>query len=439
MQRPDSRPIPRFSKIVAFLALVAAGMPVAAQTTFTVTSTDDTGDIYPGDDLCQDINASCTLRAAIEEANANSASDIEIDFSLGDAPPFTIDVNSSLRIERDNVTIDGTTQSTAPDPEIELDGNDGDYSAFVIEGDSNEIRGLSIFNFEEGGIVIDGNRNSIVENLIGADTQGNAPGGAGTGVLLLYQSSLNFIGKPGEGNIIVDFFRGIHVGATDDPPFGDTGDADGNTIQDNIIGALSTSGPVAGNTQHGIMIQDSDGNIVGGDRTQFESNMIVDNGGRGIYAFGSDETRILGNLVGISPGGDPMGNDGAGIEIADASLSHIGEAPTDETGNIVADNGGEGILIAEISGPAGTGNTIAANEIDAIDISGGPLIIEGNGGASISDYGTKTVIGGNPSGDGNTIHVNPIELHGTDAYLARNSFTTIEDDCIRITGSQNTV
>lgn len=437
MRHTDSPSCVRFFLRVLVTGLLLAALPATAQTTFTVTSPDEGGDINPGDGLCQSINAACTLRAAIEEANASSDSEILVEFSLSGAPPYTIDVNSSLRIDRDNVTIDGTTQSTASDPEIELDGDGGNHGAFVIEGDSNEIRGLSIIDFGDGGIFIDGNLNAIVDNLIGADTQGNAPGGGGTAIGLLAGSSLNFIGEPGEGNIIVNFFRGIHVG--DDDGSGNTGNAEDNLIRDNLIGALSTSGPLAGNTQHGIMIQDSDGNIVGGDRSQSEGNMVVDNGGRGIYAFGSDETNVLGNLVGISPSGDPMGNGDAGIEIEDGNLSQIGEAPNDETGNVVADNAEEGILITATSADSSTGNRIAANEIGAIVLNDGSVIQATNGAAGISDTGDKTVVGGNGSDDGNLLHINGVVLDGTDASVRNNTVFDIDDDCFRVTGSQNSV
>ena len=52
--------------------------------TFTVNSNGDTADASPGDTSCDDGAGNCTLRAAIEEANATGgATAITIDFNAG--------------------------------------------------------------------------------------------------------------------------------------------------------------------------------------------------------------------------------------------------------------------------------------------------------------------------------------------------------------------
>src|ERR1043165_4279589 len=59
------------------VALIVAG------TTFTVNSTDDTADASPGDGVCETAtgNGVCTLRAAIQEANA-STGPVTISFNI---------------------------------------------------------------------------------------------------------------------------------------------------------------------------------------------------------------------------------------------------------------------------------------------------------------------------------------------------------------------
>src|SRR5688500_39081 len=53
--------------------------------TFTVNSTADASDAMPGDGICDSGGSVCTLRAAIEEANANTGADT-INFSIGAGP-----------------------------------------------------------------------------------------------------------------------------------------------------------------------------------------------------------------------------------------------------------------------------------------------------------------------------------------------------------------
>ena len=88
-----------------------------------INSTDDTGDSNPGDGVCDDGTGNCTLRAAIEEANAYPGKD-SIAFYISGTGPHTIRPNYALPIIFDPLVIDGTTE---PDfqgtPIVELDGS----------------------------------------------------------------------------------------------------------------------------------------------------------------------------------------------------------------------------------------------------------------------------------------------------------------------------
>src|SRR5207244_9879942 len=105
---------------MAFLSI--APMPAKAGLLLIVNSTADTSDSSPGDGVC-DGGGICTLRAAIEEANATPGADVInfniascIDFQSGEicdpgTPVRTIIPRSPLPgIGPDPVTIDGTTQ-----------------------------------------------------------------------------------------------------------------------------------------------------------------------------------------------------------------------------------------------------------------------------------------------------------------------------------------
>ena len=61
--------------LIAPFALLLVLAPVALATTYTVDDNGDAPDATPGDNTCATAGATCTLRAAIEEANAHAGAD----------------------------------------------------------------------------------------------------------------------------------------------------------------------------------------------------------------------------------------------------------------------------------------------------------------------------------------------------------------------------
>jgi CSLREA domain-containing protein len=89
--------------IIALLPLLSSSlMPNASASNFTVNSLADTPDALLNDGLCADASGVCTLRAAIQEANANPAADV-IGFSVNG----TINLTGALPDLSTNVTING--------------------------------------------------------------------------------------------------------------------------------------------------------------------------------------------------------------------------------------------------------------------------------------------------------------------------------------------
>src|SRR5215208_683888 len=89
MPRPPSRfkRNRRTSSLTAFIGLVgllaAASVPASllqpaarAATTFTVNSTGDAADSNTADGACDDGAGNCTLRAAVQQANATAGTDV---------------------------------------------------------------------------------------------------------------------------------------------------------------------------------------------------------------------------------------------------------------------------------------------------------------------------------------------------------------------------
>ena len=98
--------------LLLVLALIpAAGrsaLVAAASLSFGVGSTADTHDAVPGDGLCADSSSQCTLRAAVEEADAQpQGSAITITIPAGTyALPL-----GTLALTRNTVTLAGTGAS----------------------------------------------------------------------------------------------------------------------------------------------------------------------------------------------------------------------------------------------------------------------------------------------------------------------------------------
>src|SRR5947209_19288119 len=115
-RRPVARRIISLGLFIGLTSLLAlpTGLlgllqPIAhAATTFTVNSTGDGADSNVGDGVCNDGAGNCTLRAAIQQANATPGTDT-INFQIGSGAQ-TITLTTDLPIITDSVVIDGTTQ-----------------------------------------------------------------------------------------------------------------------------------------------------------------------------------------------------------------------------------------------------------------------------------------------------------------------------------------
>lgn len=131
---------------ILFLSLVA---PLAMATSFTVNSEADVGDDSPGDDVCHAVfglPGVCTLRAAVQEANAHSGVDT-IFLSAGQVYTLTrsgLDdtaVNGDLDIT-DDVSIVFFASGTRPVVDV-----NGLERAFEVHNDAN----LTLFGFDITG------------------------------------------------------------------------------------------------------------------------------------------------------------------------------------------------------------------------------------------------------------------------------------------------
>jgi CSLREA domain-containing protein len=267
--------------LTLMLGLLALAWPPAARAaggeTFTVDSAGDDSDASTGDCQCRTSGGVCTLRAAIQEANACSGPQT-IKFSS----PMQIYPATALPALTDNGTvIDGSdrwqTVGGYEVPGVVLNGQGRNFSGLVITAFNCAIYGLGITNFGQHGVYLYGG------------AQNNVIGGPGT-------HQRNVIS--GNGG------HGVRIEGTT---------TKNNRVESNYIGTNAPGLSQHGNFWHGVSIWYGTGNVISG-------NLIAANGWSGIGADGVDGyTQIGNNRIGLSVDGQPLGNGFYGIHLAHGS------------------------------------------------------------------------------------------------------------------------
>ena len=359
-RRRRPRPFPHSLRALvpaALLALaVVAGIAVwnaplgHAQATFTVTSTADTVDAAPGDGVCADAAGLCTLRAAVQEANALAGADTIllqpgtyvlaiVGAGNGSAASGDLDLT-------DDVTIDGARGSLATIDAAAID------RIFDIEDPVTvEIRNVTLINGRAqaaGGTVTAG---GAIRNL------------AGTLTLLRVDMRES----------VSDTGGAIHNGGT---LTWTTGTAQGNSAE-NSGGGLFNTGTA---TLNSVVLQgntaDAGGGIqnVGGTLT-VDASAILANFATGIAGKGGGignangatatllRSRIEGNTSVQSFGGGAWNN--ATLEIVTSTIA--GNSADADGGGLYNDGGVLSLTRSTVSGNtsadqgAGIANTAGAS------------------------------------------------------------------------------
>ncbi len=380
-----------FTTVLLSAALV---VPVARGATFTVTSTGDGGDMNIGNGICADGNLVCTLRAAIEEANALPGADT-IHFDIGLGGVQTIAPASALPFITDPVTIDGTTQpGFTTTPIIELHGIDtvGADGLNITAGNST-LRGLVINRFDDDGIELSTNGGNLIEgNFIGTDVTGTAnQWNGGFGVRIDNVPGNTIGGTTSQArNLISKNVGGIYIGG---------GDATGNLVQGNYIGTDVTGTADLGNWDYAVLIENAPGNTIGG-TTEGTRNLISGNqAGVQITGSAATGTAVQGNYIGTDVTGTVYrGQDYQGVVISDAPGNTIG-GTTPGAGNVIS----AGSIGVHISGSTATGNVVQGNFIGT-DVTG--TVDLGNWAEGVRINAPGNTIGGATPGARNVISGN---------------------------------
>ena len=385
----------------ALLALAGGTLPAAHAATYVVNAASDipVASCAPG--------GTCTLRAAIEAANARSGLDrIEFDLPV----PSVIAPSSSLPAVLDQTIIDARPDpGYGGRPQVFLDGLAANPAyGLVVAGEAangSQVFGLGFANWEAAGLLLLEADAVLVDgcefgfNNIGS-LRGNGHGiHVDADFATIGQYFLSGIEGPvGEGNTIVGSTgAGILVTGND------------NRLRGNALGTANSASGNGG----GIHVT-GNGNQIGGGPGDGSSdpvgNRIWFSSGDAIRIQGNDN-RVLANQVGTGASGESRPNGGNGIVVAGTGNQIGGDGGFDR--NRVAHNG-TGILLGLPSAASGTEvlrNDVHANRGTGIRIQAGSgnLLDRnrsfGNGTAGVGD-------GIRVDGDDNVLSRNRVGMEG---------------------------
>jgi CSLREA domain-containing protein len=394
--------------VVAFaavvLALATAPVTPTSAGTFTVRSIGDDPDAMPGDGVCATAGAVCTLRAAIQEANALAGADT-INFSIPPSGAKTISPLSALPGITEAVTIDGTTQpGFAGSPIIELNGAGAGASVngiAVTGGTGSAIKGLVINNFNASGILLQSasGANIVQGNYVGTNLAGTADlGNGGNGVSVINGSPNNLIGGTAAGtrNVIsANSGSGVYIAGVS---------STGNTISGNYIGTTADGTAALGNP-NGVFIDGAPSNTVGGLATTTggpPGNVVSGNTeGIVISSDAADGNVVQGNLIGTkADGAGGLANTDVGVWIINGADNSLVGGSVDTARNVISANN-RGVAVFD----AGTTLTAVRGNYIGTDITGGAAL--GNSNGITLAYGSSgSTIGGTNASERNLISGN---------------------------------
>ena len=441
--------------------------PAQAQSTFTVNSPGPIDDDNVGDGSCSTFLGSCTLRAAIQEANASTGTTDVIEFSIPSSGTTTISEDITLQIT-DPVIIDATTAPAydGTSPAVILDGASTSASedGLLLDGAAgSEIRGLAIVNYDGDGIEIDNSDDAAVYDcFIGLEPDGTAAGNAGNGVYV--KSDVDIGNADGPNVISGNGINGIFVSNTaallSDNIIGL--DPDGNFVRPNgqdgvrVAGAGAQvtiqSSTISGNTESGVVLGGgdnllttnviglneartvarpnekgvlvfSDNNLIGGNDLIF-ANVIAGNTSDGIaLGFGSNASSsntVQYNYIGTDADRGVFGQN-IGLRVANGSDNTI-------DGNVVGFNAGGIFVDQEARSTEITRNYVGVTP-NGFDI--------GNTKEGITDAAEpSTAAGGTQIGLASPGTSNYIS-NNADGVLVNGQFTTVQNNFIGTEGANS--
>ncbi|MGD9750062.1 MAG: CSLREA domain-containing protein [Acidimicrobiia bacterium] len=374
------------------------GPPQASARTISVTSTDDRADAKPGDGSCADVGGACTLRAAIQEANARAGTtNIEVPHGTyrlaianvdGDedaAATGDLDVTSSIRLRGFGATVDAAGLDRAFEvlPGASLHAWGLTITGGLVSGGADPVSGSGGGIANAGELVLD-----AVTLTANAATGPAASGGAilNTGSLHLQHSTVaaNTATRAGGGIEANGGSTTVHLSTLRD---NGTGPGPGNG------GALHLTGAGA---VHVV------GSLIEGNTATAEGGGLW-NSAPGTMAV--RDTVVTANRAGgdaADEGGGGLFNDGGTLEVSRSVISrNVADGAAGSGGGILNDGGllrvdSSGLLVNEATRAGGGIEADAGRmELRQVWIDGnrtGPAPGNG-GGVHITGAGDATIDG----------------------------------------------
>ena len=296
---------------------------------YVVDSTGDEVDANIGDTNCATASGSCTLRAAIAEANYSAAAD-KIVFSIPGSGPHIISPATALPNITNVLEIDGSTQTdsncSTKDLRIVLNGGNMNSNGLsFVNTTSGTVRGLVIYGFAKGINYSNSTGGEVTCNIIGLGQDGSTPqNNSQAGIGFESSSDSNTVGgsADGEGNIISSNINGITIHTSDDI-----------VLQGNYIGTDKSGTLARGNTFNGVTITSSSGTIIGDSAaSQIPATCsgtcnVISNNKNGIDfesgASTSSNSTIKGNFIGSDKTGAVAIRNTHGIELEKVTTLNI--------------------------------------------------------------------------------------------------------------------
>lgn len=365
---------------LVFCLLVALTVPYSVKaTTYTVDDTGDASDDNAGNDVCHTTGNVCTLRAAIQEANSHSGTDI-INFGISGSANITVNeagctlddgtCGTALPSITETVTIDGTTQSGASCGDL-WGGTEPTWPVHISTAHSENALSVGAANVVIKGLWITGVRHvgggseksAISTSSDSTTVQCNRLDGFEVNVNIRSGGTNALIGGPsaGDGNVIVD--------STDEGVL--TQGAANTTIEGNFVGVLGDGQTPSATFTYGAITTRSSSTIIRHNLISGNSGCDTITGNCGndgiVTEMNQDDSSIpssvliVGNRIGLALDGTPLGNGTAGIKLKDGDTIAIGGSGAGR--NVISANQSFGVDIAPLNSTGGTNVTLTNNYI----------------------------------------------------------------------------